>query len=488
MQQEETIAVTTKRVAKNTGVLFTGTIFNKFCYLVLLTIAARYIGPDGFGKYNFAVSFVGLFMILGNLGINVIAVREVSKDKSLASEYLGNVAFLQTILSIIALAIIFIIVNFSNYPRDTVLIIYYIGLSTFFLYLSGSLRWCFQAFQKMEYEALLITIQGILSLAFGLLALYLGKGLIGFSFGIFITSVIIFLFSFFITIKKFAKPKFKINRDLWKFLIKSAIPVGLTSIFVFIYFSVDNIMLFSMKGEAPVGLYNAGTGLIEAIKIIPTVFALAIFPIMANFYKNSIESLRKIFQKSMQYMMILALPIGIGTTILAFKIIPIFWGVNFNQAVLTLQILIWAGSLSFLSIIASNTLIVINKQKINVFVYLFALAVNIILNLVLIPKFSQDGAAISIFITELLVVILSFIFVFKNLKINPFPAQFFKILLSSLLMALLVYLTKSFNIILVVLCAIVFYFLVLILIKGITSSDLQLVRQLLITKKVKDKI
>jgi len=478
MNQEETI-LTTKRVAKNTGVLLIGTIISKLCALAFFAIAARYIGPEGFGKYTFALSFTAMFIVLGDLGLNTLAIREVARDRSLISKYLGNIAILKMILSVIAVGIIFLVVTLLNYPSDTTKIVYIIGISVFFGSLSSALRWCFQAFQKMEYEAIINIAQGITLLGLGLAILYLGKGLIGLAYVHLLTNILIFIFSFLITIRKFAKPKFEISSNFWKFLLKAAAPIGLTTILASIYLNTDTVMLSLMKGDASVGWYNAGYKLVNFIKFIQGMFILAIFPVMSNFYKSSIESLKKVFQKSIQYMFLLALPLAIGTTILSNKIIPIIWGQKFIPAIPALQILIWAGALVFLSGTAGGCLYAMNKQRIPMYIALFGLIINIILNLVLIPKFSYIGAATAIVIAELIVTSLAFFFVFQKLKVIPFPLQFLKIIIASILMGILTWFIRDFNIILVVSASTFFYIAVLLAIKGISQEDLKLIAQIL---------
>ena len=101
--------------------------------------------------------------------------------------------------------------------------------------------------------------------------------------------------------------------------------------------------------------------------------------------------------------------------------------------------------------------------------------INIILNLILIPKFSYIGAAIAIVIAEFIVTLLAFFFVFQNLKISPFPPQIFKIIFASILMGVFTWFIKDFNIILVVLVSIIFYLGILFTIKGISKNDRQLI-------------
>jgi len=483
MNHEEIIVNTTRRVAKNTGALIAGTIISKLCLLVFLAIAARYIGPEGFGKYTFALSFAALFIVLGDMGLDMLAIREVARDRTLISKYLGNIAILKTILSAIAVGIIFLVINLLNYPLDTTKIVYIIGISVFFSSLSTALRWCFQAFQKMEYEALVNAAQGIILLGLGLAILYLGKGLIGLAFAHLLTSVIIFFFSFLITIKKFAKPKFEINFGFWKFLLKTAVPIGLMSVFVTVYFNTNTVLLSLMKGDAPAGWYNAGYKLIDAIKFIPAMLALAVFPAMSEFYKSSIETSQKVLRKSIQYVFLLALPMAIGTTILSYKIIPIIWGQEFSQAISVLQILIWVAALSFISTIIHHYLIATNQQKVPIYTIGAGLILNIFLNLTLIPKFSYLGSSIAILMAQFAIFFFVIFYIFKYLKINPFPKQTFNILMAAALMGGFTWFIKDFNLFLVVSSSALFYFFLLILLKGIQKSDLNLIKQVFSVSK-----
>ncbi len=477
MDQE--ITNTTRRMAKNTGVLLVGTIIRKICSIVFLAIIARYIGTVGFGKYNFAVSFTALFIVFGDLGLNTLAVREVARAKALASKYLGNIAILRLILSVIVVGIAFLTITLLDYPSDTTKIVYIIGISVFFNSLSGALIWCFQSFQKMEYMALVNIVSGIISLGLGLVVLYFKKGLIALSFVHLSTSIVVFCLSFLITVKKFAKPKFEIDLDFWKYLIKTAVPIGLTSIFAIVYLNTDTVMLSLIKGDAPVGWYNAGHKLVEAIKIIPSMFILAIFPVMAGFHKTSVENLKAVFRRSVQYMYLLALPIATGTTILSYRIIPLFWGPGFSQAVPVLQILIWAGALAFLSGVAGWSLYAMDKQKIPMYICMAGVVINIVLNLILIPKFSYIGASIAILVAEFVVTFLALFFVFRNLKVNPFPSQIFKIIIASLAMGTVTWLMKDFNMVPIVLTSVIFYFGILLGIKGISLEDIKLITQVI---------
>lgn len=478
MKREKLLLYSVRRIVKNMGVLSIGYAVNKLCLLAFFAIIARHLGAEAFGKYGFAISFTAIFMALGDLGLNTLAIREVAKDRSKASEYLGNIALLKLTLSVVALGMIFLVINLLNYPRDTTEIVYVIGIAVFFSSLSTAVRWIFQAFQKMEYEALVQIAEGVILLSLGFLVLYSGGELFELAGAYLLTCILVFVFSLYLTVKKFTKPKFEVSLGYWRFLIKTTLPIGLAIIFVAVYLNTGTIMLSLMKDSTSVGWYNAGYKLVNFIKFIPSIFGLALFPVMSEFHKSSIESLRRFFRKSIQCMVLLALPIAIGTTILSFKIIPLIFGNDFIPAVPVLQIFIWFAALSFVQTITNQCLIAIGKQKIPMYALGIGAILNIILNLAFIPKFAYVGPVIAILISQVVTISFVIFYISRNLEINLFTNQTTKALLAAVLMGCFVWLLKSFSLLLVVPLALLIYFAVLLVVKGITKKDLMLFEQL----------
>lgn len=442
-------------------------------FFVFFVVAARHIGVVGFGKFNFAFSFALSFLVLGDLGLNIVAVREVAANKSLAGKYLGNIVILKIIVSAVLLGTIFITITLLNYPLDTTRVVYIMGISVFFTFFPTALRWSFHAFQKMEYDALVHIAGGILLLALCFITLYLRKGLIGLAVAHCSTSIFIFCLIFFLTAKKFTKPKLGIDWGLWKYLIPTAIPMGLVTILCTLRVNIDTVMLSLLKGDAPVGWYNAGVKLVKVLELIPSMFTLALFPVMVDFYKTSSDSLRMVFRKSIEYMFLLAVPIAVGVTVLSHKIIFIIWGAEFSPAVPALQILVWRAAIFFLSTVTCWCLYTINQQKIPMYISVSGIMINIVLNLVLIPVLSYIGTAITTVTTEFIMTALLFFFAFRSLRVNPFHSRMLKITIASLLMGTITWIIKDYNVVIVVLISMIFYFAVLFVWKVVGYKELQ---------------
>jgi O-antigen/teichoic acid export membrane protein len=376
---------TVQRIAKNTAALFAAQIVVAILGLVLSICIARMLGDVIFGKYSFALAFTAIFAIFLSLGFPTLIVRDVARDKSLASKYLGNIAVIKVILSVIIFGLVALTINLMHYPHDTTIAVLIFGIYIVLLSFADIFRITFRAFERMEYEACVVTIRQILTVSLGLAAIFLGYGLIAIACVFLIGGIFDFLLSFLICSKKFAKPKIEIDINFWKNATKSALPLAFLGAAVIIYIRIDTVMLSAMKGDAVVGWYNAAYSLVLALKAIPHLFINALFPVMAGFFISSRSSLKVAYEKSLQYLLILGLPLAAGTALLADQIIPLFYGEQFSNSIIILQILAWDILLFFLHESIGTVLIAMNKQNQMATIAGGCAVINIILNLILIP-------------------------------------------------------------------------------------------------------
>jgi O-antigen/teichoic acid export membrane protein len=329
----------------------------------------------------------------------------------------------------------------------------------------------------MEYEAITTAAEMLIVIGLGVGVLILGYGLIGLAYVILIASFINVLFSLYITIKVFAKPSFRIDLKSWKSTVKEALPFGLTAVFVTVYFQIDTVMLSIMKGDAVVGWYNAAYKLVLALMFIPTTFVGSMFPIISRFYMSSQNSLKVAYGKTFKYLTMIGLPLAIGATILADKIVLIVYGKGFGNSTIALQILIWAMVLMFLTYLFGTVLESINRQREVTKIAGINTLVNICLNLLLIPRFSYIGASVATVATEAVGFILLFYYISKHLHAAPLLKLTLKPLMASLPMGLFIFYFKGINTVVLIAVAVLLYFGMIHWLRGVSEEDIGLFKQ-----------
>ena len=470
---------TIQRIAKNTAALFAAQFVVAILSLALSIFIARSLGDVIFGKYSFALAFTAIFAVFSDLGYNTLLIREVARDKSQASKYLNNVLCMRALLSLLIFAFIVITINVMGYPADTKNIVYLFGIYTLVTSFAAVFKVTFRAFEKMEYEAGITIFVNIIRVSLGLLVLFLGYGLIELALVFLFSSVFDVLFSLLICERRFVKPKIELDFEFWKQSIKIAIPLSAMTIFVLIYVRIDTVMLSIMKGDAVVGWYTAAYGLVLALKPFAQWFRQALLPLTSNYYITSKSSLKLAYEKSSKYLLIVGLPMAVGITLLADRFILLFYGQAFENSIIALQILAWDIFLVYTYGPLGTTLVAIDKQnQLAVATGLSAL-INVILNLILIPPFSYVGAAVATIITETVLFGMYFYFVSKYLYRLPLHKMIISPLIACVAMAIFIHFCNGINLAALIIAASVIYFVVLYLTKGLSSEDIELLKQLI---------
>jgi len=468
-----------RKIGKNTLFLLTSQVIFSFLALIISIFVARILGDVAFGKYSLAIAFPTLLTFLLDFGYATLLIKEVSKDKSLSNKYLSNTLKFRLILFPVIFFILLISVNIMGYPDSTKNIVYLFSIFVFLRTVTNIFYATFRAFEKMEYEAAIITLTTIIRSSLGLIILSLGYGLIALGLIFVFSGVAEFIIALVLCRKKFIKTKFEIHPSFIKNTIKTALPLGLLGVFGIIYVRIDTVMLSLFKGDAVVGWYNAAYTLVLGFQFIPHLFMQSLLPAMSIYYISSRESLQKAYEKSFKYLFILGLPIAVGIFLLADKFILFFYGKEFINSVVVLQILAWDVVLYFLYTCTGFVLISTDKQNQMAAILAFSAILNITLNLFLIPLYSYIGAGIATLACELLLLI---IYLYLN-KQNSFTINIKEILLppgvACCIMGIFLYAFSEIQLIFQIFIGILLYIVSLILLKGFTKNDLLLFKQLI---------
>jgi O-antigen/teichoic acid export membrane protein len=330
----------------------------------------------------------------------------------------------------------------------------------------------------MEYQSIGQIINSIIMFSGILLIIYYQMSITNFAIIYLIASIVSLIFGIIICAWKFILPKIYIDITLWKFLIIEAIPLTLSSVFLLIAFRIDTVLLQAINGNEAAGVYNAAYGLMGALMFLPSVYVMSVFPLLSRFNVSSKELLKISYEKSFKYLIIIGLPIAVGTTLIASPLILFIYKSGFSQSIIALQILIWAIPIIFVNYILGTAINSINKQRQMVKSAFIVMALNIILNLLLLPKYGFIAASFITVITELS----ACIFWFHIMNVNGYNIPIHKILvkpvIASLIMGLFVFLI-NINLIIVIVMATIIYFGVLFLLKTFSEEDINLFKQML---------
>jgi len=389
-----------KRYFANTGWLLFERILRLVIAFFVGVYVARYLGPANYGLLSYAGSFVALFSAIATLGLDNIVVRDLVKDERERDRLLGTTFALKFIGSILLLAILAIAVRFTNNDRFTNLLIFIIAIGTIFQSFNV-IDFYFRAKVLSKYAVYARTISGISAAIIKLLLIYFGAGLIYFALVMLIENVILAIGLVTAYIKqKLSIFNWKIKFDLAKRLLRDSWPLILSGVAISIYMRIDQVMIKNMLDAKAVGNYAVAVRLSEVWYFIPMAITSSVFPAIINAKKVNEKLYYSRLQKLYDLMTWLAISIALPITLLANDIIRILFGTQYQAAAGALRINVWAGIFVFLGVASSQYLIAENYTKISFYRTFIGAVVNVILNIILIPKYGINGAAVATVVSQ----------------------------------------------------------------------------------------
>ncbi len=475
---------TIKRIARNTTLLLFAQIIGYTLSFFYIVYTAKYLGAENFGVLSFALAFTAIFAVLTDIGLQRLTVREVARDKKLAPKYLSNLISIKLLLSAATFLFIAIVINLMNYPSKTVNIVYIITISVIISSFTTMLYSIFQAHEKMEYESIGQIISSALMFGGALIAIKLNLDVTTFSIIYLLSSIIIITYSIIVLKIKFpeilqrsSSSLLELDLTFLKHTIKEALPFAFAIFFTSIFYWTDSVMLSFMKGDEVVGWYNIAYKMTFVVLYIPAAFGAAFFPLISNLHLTSIDTLKIAITKSFKYLAILGIPISVGTTLLAPRLILMLFGKEYSNAIIPLQILAWSIMLIFMITPLSRLFQASNRQIIPTKIAGLCATLNIVINLILIPRYSMIGASIATVLTELLSLGLALVWCVKlgyGIPNKKFVEIIIKVMVSSAFMGGFILYFYNLPLWSLVPAAILLYFTTLLIIKGINKEDVKL--------------
>jgi len=388
-----------QKYSKNTAWMFFGRFFTLGISFFISIYIARYLGPSNYGLFNYVISFVGLFGFLTSFGIDGIVSREIIKDHSKKDEIIGTGFYMKIIGSVLAILIIFIVSFFTAKDFFTLGLIWIFSLN----FIPQAFNIIEIYFQSQVLSKKVVTAQitaSVISTLLKILCITLNKGIFWLTL-IYIVETSIYALILLFSFRKFGNhlKKWKFNINIVKSLLKDSWPLMLSSVAIGIYMKIDQVMIKNMLGNEQTGIYSVAVRLSEVWYFIPVLICTSLSPAIIKAIAISKELFENRMKKLYFLMFWLSFFIASFITIFSYPIIKILFGTPYLGAITTLQIYVWAGIGVFLGVAVSQYLLAINLTKISFYNTLLGAIINVILNIILIPRIGINGAAIATLIS-----------------------------------------------------------------------------------------
>lgn len=377
-------------------------VLRMFVGLFVGVWVARYLGPERYGLFSYVQSFVGLFTVLSTLGLDSIVVRELVKDDSHKEALLSTTFVLKLCAAFLTVLLLGVAICFTSNDAFVNKMVFIVASAVFFQSFNV-IDMFFQAKVLSRYVVYANTVSLCVSSLLKVVCIFYQAPLIAFVWIVLFDSMVLALglIYFYARFTRW-NIHFKVfDAAVAKALLQNAWPLILSGLVVSIYMKIDQVMIQEMLGSEAVGQYAAAVRISEAWYFIPMVIASSLFPAIVNAKQVSEELYYTRLQRLYALLAWIAIVIALLITFLNDWVIHLLYGSQYNQSSSVLTIHIWAGVFVSLGVASSQWFISENLQTLAFWRTFYGMLCNIILNIILIPKYNIQGAAIATLLSYL---------------------------------------------------------------------------------------
>ncbi|GAC1657296.1 MAG: polysaccharide biosynthesis C-terminal domain-containing protein [Candidatus Dormibacteraceae bacterium] len=468
------------RAVGNAAMLLAVRIVSRLIALVTVFAAANALGASGNGRFQTAVTYTALISIIIDLGFNTLYVREGARAPDQIPYFLRNIISTRAIFAVPALLVLAVVMRLSGLQSLLFAAFAVMLLSAY----SNILRSTFYATGRLSYEAVAILAESLVLLAGTLYGVRAHRGpefflwayaaAYGFSVVYFVAVI---------ASRRMATFGWEFDPGFLLSWFRRSLPFALTFVITTLYFKIDVPILLHFRSFTEVGWYTFAYKPIESLLFIPVTILNVAFPVLSVYHRESPERLADATSRFYRVLLLLGWPISIGTVMLASGVNAIFdRSGGYGPAAAALQVL---GAGVFLMFVTNAFIAALNsmdRQALFLWAAMTSLVVNVLLNLLLVPRFGYLGAAWATNLTELALLVVGWILVRRVLAPIPIFSLSWRILLAGIAMAVPLSIFQSARGPLVgvaILVGMLVYGAALLLLRAFEPAEIDLVRRAL---------
>lgn len=401
------------KVINNAAWLIAGKIIQALIAFAVGTVSARYLGPDNYGLISYGSSVVAFVIPIMNLGLPNILVQEVTNYPDKEGEIFGSSILLSIISSIVCIVLVTAytyLVDVDETVTNCVVMLYSMML---FFQAFHLIEYWFQAKLMSKYVSFVSLIAYVIVAAYKIILLINGASVYFFAISNALDYLIISIMLL-VAYRKLGGKHLRFSLDTARRLFNSSKYYIVSSLMVTIFAQTDKIMIKLMINESAVGFYSAA---ITCAGMTSFVFCAVIDSMRPMIFvckkEKDIIGYEKNIARTYCIIIYLALFQCVLMSYFAPFIIKTIYGVDYEQAITTLQIIVWYTTFSYMGSVRNIWILGEGKQKYLWILNLGGAVMNIILNAVFIPSMGINGAALASLITQI------FTNVFMNVIVWP---------------------------------------------------------------------
>jgi O-antigen/teichoic acid export membrane protein len=380
--------------------------------LLVGVVVTRYLGPERYGLLSFVIAYIGLFSSFATLGLQNIVVRDlVIETKKATHETIGTTAILLFLSGLFSYLISLGIILFLR-PNDVIVfpLVMIFGLILLLKFSEVSVFW-FESKVKSKY---VVWTQVSNFILFSLIKIILVKNTASLDAFVWLSVLEFFLGAIvlFVIMGKsgILLTSLRFNKSRAQTLLKDSWPLIISTIASTINMKIDQVMLGQIIGVRAVGIFSVAVKISEVWYFAIGIVLTSVFPSLIKMYTNNDFRIHKSWVKIIRILIFSSILCALCLTLFAESIVIFLYGNEYKESSTVLMIHAWAGINVAIGSIWSYWILLEGKLKLGLYAQIISALLNILLNILLIPRYGVNGSAFATLISYFLSATISYTF------------------------------------------------------------------------------
>ena len=382
-------------VARNSAFVIGVQVVMKALAFLFNIFVVRRLGDVHFGKYAAVMAFIDIFAIFSDLGMAPYVLREIARDRKSIYWLLPNVVVMRILLSGVVVVVATLTALSLGKEQDMVLGIFIAACGLFLYAIQGPMDSVLMAWERLDYSASLSLVRQLVFWGLGILFLINGWRFVGLLIASLAGVACVAILQSVIVFRRIEFRNLRLSTRRWGELLKAGLPFGISGLSFSLQGRFDSVLLSLTLTDAVVGWYNIPLQLIQMLMLLARSVCTSLFPSLTRAYSLDPESIYGIVHRALKYLLIISLPIAVGGTILADKLIITLYTDEFVNSILLMRILIWTLPLMFLAELMGALIMVLRQERAGAKINVLNAAISVGLDLLLVTTAGVSGAALA---------------------------------------------------------------------------------------------
>lgn len=381
-------------------------------------LIARKLGTDAFGQFTLVFGLLGMLSIITDLGVGRVALKGMIDAGENGPRYGGTYIVLRACLGLVGYGVVLSFVALSGYPSVVIQATAVAGLVVVLATPSHAYEVAFQATDRLTLLALASVVGQMAQLALTIALVFGGGTLVWLTVPAVAKEALVLLWKA-PTAHGLVGFRYLIDGRIWWQLVREAVPLSLGTAMVTLYYRLDFVMLSKLDDFAAVGVYGVAYKFADVAHFVPSALSVAILASLVRAWPDDVDECRAIIRRAMNLLVVAGGLVLTQVVVFAPDALDLLYGADYVGGARAARILILGEGAGYLSSLAFACLVATGRHHGYPFVALAGLVVNVSLNVVLIPRWSFEGAAYATLVTEVLVAILMWRLVASVAPLRP---------------------------------------------------------------------